>query len=282
MGDSRTPGPLDMSPLNFFPARTPGSLGVNDAADPSLNSCRGDSPGSLGVNDGADPNATFMTMAPNPLPFWRNPGSALSSWLPLANRDAPRLTDDDFKKAAEEFELEEAVIHAVAKVESGGRTGFDKIGRPKILFEAHIFHKFTKGKYDKTYPELSELTWEKGKVYYTLDQWTRMYKAMDLDRDSAWKSASWGMFQVMGFNHNGSDTVAEFVVAMFESEYKHLKSFLAFCDDNDLLDALRSKDWATFAKGYNGPGYKKNKYDELMEKAYKSYLAEVAKKTSEK
>lgn len=273
MGDSRKPGPVDASSLMCLPARTPGSLGVNDAAAPGLTASLGDSPGSIGVNDCGDPNTTVAVVSP----FWQQPGFELSCWLPDANPNAPRLSESDFTKAAEQYKVEAAAIHAVAKVESGGRTGFDTQGRPKILFEAHIFHKLTKGKYDKTYPTLSQPTWEKGKVYYALDQWTRMYQAMDLDRNAAWESASWGMFQIMGFNHNGFSSVTEFVVAMFESEAQHLKSFLAFCDDNSLIKALRDKDWATFARTYNGPGYKKNKYDEQMEKAYKKYSAEAAK-----
>jgi len=51
---SRIPGPenwVDSSPLG--PPRTPGSLGKNDAADPSAKARLGDTPGSLGVNDGA-------------------------------------------------------------------------------------------------------------------------------------------------------------------------------------------------------------------------------------
>jgi N-acetylmuramidase len=270
MSDSKVPGPIDWDaiPASFAP-RTPGPLGVNDAADPRVNACWGDTPGSLGANDGADPDAG--------LPFWQNPGFALTCWLPAPNPNAPRLTDADFTRAANEFGIDAAVIHAVAKVESGGRSGFDAQGRPKILFEAHIFHKFTAGKYDKKYPQLSQRTWEKGKLYYTLDQWTRMYQAMDLDTTAAWKSASWGMFQIMGFNHNGSTTVAEFVAAMFDSEYQHLKSFLAFCKDNKLFKALQDKDWATFARAYNGPKYKENKYDEKMEKAYKKYSPKTAK-----
>jgi hypothetical protein len=38
-----------------FPARTPGSLGINDAADPTRFSHLGDTPGPLGWNDHASP-----------------------------------------------------------------------------------------------------------------------------------------------------------------------------------------------------------------------------------
>jgi hypothetical protein len=267
MAGSKIPGLSSTEPLlACMPPRTPGSLGINDSADPNVSALQGDSPGSLGINDGA--SSVFQVAVGS-----RLPGSELTCWLPTANPNAPRLSEQDFQAAAAEHGVEVAVIRAVAKVESGGRTGFDDQGRPKILFEAHIFHKFTMGKYDKKFPQLSETTWEKGKKYYSLDQWTRMYAAMDLDQEAAWKSASWGMFQIMGFNHNGFATVRQFVAAMFESEYQHLKSFLAFCADNNLIAALKKKDWAGFARVYNGAGYKQNKYDQKMEQAYKQYSA---------
>lgn len=46
-------GPLNHDPLWKLGApRTPGSLGRNDAGDPGVMACRGDTPGSLGLNDG--------------------------------------------------------------------------------------------------------------------------------------------------------------------------------------------------------------------------------------
>lgn len=34
---------------------------------------------------------------------------------------------------------------------------------------------------------------------------------------------------------------------------------------------LKNKDWAAFAKGYNGPEYAVNKYDVKMKDAYERY-----------
>lgn len=196
--------------------------------------------------------------------------------LPAPNPDAAKLCDADFIAAAGQFGLEAALIHAVAEVESGGRTGFDAKGRPKILFEGHIFHKRTGGKYDDDYPEISQPTWNLAKPYYSWDQWTRMYEAMQLDCDAALSAASWGMFQVMGFNHNGWSNVRDFVNAMFESEAQHLAAFLAYCRDNHLFAALRNKDFAAFAEAYNGAGYAQNQYDTKMQRAYQKYAKGAA------
>jgi hypothetical protein len=76
--------------------------------------------------------------------------------LPAPNHSAPRLSEQDYATAATEMGIEAAAIHAVAQVEAGGRTGFDDQGRPKILFEGHLFRKFTGMKYDLTYPWLSK------------------------------------------------------------------------------------------------------------------------------
>lgn len=38
-----------------------------------------------------------------------------------------------------------------------------------------------------------------------------------------------------------------------------------------MYDALRNKDWATFARCYNGSGYAVNKYDEKLKAAYEKF-----------
>ena len=58
MGRSRMPGSQgsdDVCRADISPARTPGSLGIDDHADPAAWSWLGDTPGPLGVNDLATP-----------------------------------------------------------------------------------------------------------------------------------------------------------------------------------------------------------------------------------
>ncbi len=51
---ARLPGSENFNPFSTeLPARTPGSLGKNDAGDPDLLALPGDTPGPLGINDGA-------------------------------------------------------------------------------------------------------------------------------------------------------------------------------------------------------------------------------------
>jgi peptidoglycan-binding domain 1 protein len=38
-----------------------------------------------------------------------------------------------------------------------------------------------------------------------------------------------------------------------------------------MLSALQAKDWAEFAKRYNGPAYEQNQYDKKLAAAYQKF-----------
>ena len=182
-----------------------------------------------------------------------------------------KLTEQDFKDAARSLNCEVAVIKAVAEVESAGN-GFLSSGEPVILFEGHKFWKYTRGRFDSSEnANISHYKWTRD--FYNEDQHKRLRKAIALDRDSALKSASWGKFQIMGFNYKscGFKTLQEFVNAMYKSEAEHLHAFLNFVKSNDLDKYLRSKNWSSFARGYNGRDYAVNKYDIKLQEAYQKH-----------
>lgn len=182
------------------------------------------------------------------------------------------LTDEDYRRAAVILGCEAAAIRAVADVESGGRGGFLSDGRPKILFESHLFSRLTGGQYDATHPDISTAKWTRNYVGGAGEH-KRLERAMQLDHEAALKSASWGKFQILGLNHEvvGSRTVDEFVEAQKRSEKEHLDAFVNFILSNDLTDQLRDRHWAGFALKYNGPGYATNNYDQKMAAAYARY-----------
>ena len=60
---------------------------------------------------------------------------------------ATKLGESDIATAAEALGVEVAAVKAVIDVESRG--GFLADGRPKILFERHLFSRFTGKKFDK-------------------------------------------------------------------------------------------------------------------------------------
>lgn len=178
------------------------------------------------------------------------------------------LQECDFVTAANLLNCEVAAIKAVAEVESSGG-GFLKDGQPKILFERHYFHRLTNGKYTKDHPDISN-TKTGG---YTSNEHARLAKAAKLDRDAALQSASWGKFQIMGSHWKalGYESIQGFINAMYASETEHLMAFVKFVKVNGLQDELQRKDWANFARGYNGSAYAKNKYDIKIANAYKKY-----------
>lgn len=189
----------------------------------------------------------------------------------------PTLTLADFAEAAARLNCEVAAIRAVCQVEAP-RGGFNPDGTPVTLFEGHKFHKFTGGIFDAQAPDLSYPKWTKqfyGKDW--MQEQDRLQRAMALDRDAALRSASWGKFQIMGFNYAvvGFPTVQKFVNAMYTGEREHLLAFVQYVVNNNLTGALRRRDWAAFALGYNGEGYAENKYDVKMGAAYQTFKKEA-------
>lgn len=182
------------------------------------------------------------------------------------------LTDYYFVKAAELLNIDVAAIKAVTEIESP-KGGFLKNGKPTILFEAKYFHNLTNGKYDLMHPNVSSPKWDRSLYYGGEKEYDRLGLAITLDKDAALQSASWGRFQIMGANYKtcGYDTVSAFVDAMYESEYNHLIAFCKFIQNNKMDVYLRNKQWAEFARRYNGPKYKENNYDTKLEKAYTKY-----------
>ncbi|WP_249255339.1 N-acetylmuramidase family protein [Vibrio cidicii] len=165
-------------------------------------------------------------------------------------------------------------MKAVSEVESSGDAYFSN-GKPKMLFEAHIFSRLTSRAYDTTHPSISSRTWNRSLYMGGISEYTRLNKAIELNPNAAIQSASWGRFQIMGFNFKlaGYSTAEAFVEGMFKSERSQLNAFLTFVEKSGLVEHIRDKNWAAFARGYNGSQYQQNQYDLKLEKAYKKYAS---------
>jgi N-acetylmuramidase len=161
-----------------------------------------------------------------------------------------------------------ATLKAVVAVESAG-FGFFNPEHPKILFEAHWFGQLTNHKFDRSHPNISSSVWNRSLYLGGLAEYSRLEKAMALDPGAVIQSASWGLFQVMGFHYRlGYSSVEEFYNAMHSSEWKQLEIAIAFIKNKGLDRHLRNKSWAAFAYGYNGNGYRANQYDRKLKEAY--------------
>jgi len=185
----------------------------------------------------------------------------------------PPLTEPDFREAALALNCEVAAVKAVCQVEAP-RGGFNPDDTPVTLFEGHKFYKYTAGKFAVKAPDLCFPKWTR--QFYGKDwkqEQDRLQRAIALDRDAALKSASWGKFQIMGFNHAmvGHDTIQKFVNAMYAGEREQLLAFVRFVKTAGLAPALRRQDWAGFAYGYNGPAYAENHYDSKLATAFNNF-----------
>lgn len=193
------------------------------------------------------------------------------------------ITDEDFESVANDLGVDTETLKAVWKVDTGGISGFIPDGNggnlPTILFQGHIFwqqlrllglnpEEYERGNEDILYRKVT-------KSYYVggLGEWDRLKHAMSIHERAAYCSASWGMFQIMGFNYKscGCATVLEFVDRMKKSQVDQLKLFAGFLKSNaDMLKALKYLNWKEFAKLYYGPYYYQNQYDEKLSRAYAS------------
>lgn len=198
------------------------------------------------------------------------------------------LDAGDVTSAAKRLGVTEAHVRAVIAVEASGSGFLGKYENdprlPKILFEAHIFSRETGGQYDGTHPHLSSAKWNRALYKGGLKEHDRVRAAAELESDAAYRSASWGLFQIMGFNHEpaGYHILWDFVGVQYVSEGLQLQCGINFILSQGLEKYLQIEDWAGFAKGYNGPEYEKNQYHEKLAVAFgrfKSGLVERDKET---
>ena len=193
--------------------------------------------------------------------------------------DSRKVLKEDYEIYGKMLGVEPEVLMAVVKVETGGSSGFLESGRPKILYEAHYAYNLLKksgkgGDLEKLlnkYPALISKVWNKSLYKGGEREWNRLEAARKyIDEEIADLSTSWGMFQIMGTNYAkcGCSGIREFVELMEQSEYSQFVLGIRFIKNTGLVPYLQAKNWAEFARRYNGSGYKQNSYDTKLKKAY--------------
>lgn len=181
-----------------------------------------------------------------------------------------RLDDIDLPRIGSRIGVGEDEIHAVLDVECAGR-GFDSQNRLKTLFEPHIFYRElgdTPARDQAVRMGLAYKSWRPGN--YPRDSYPRLIKAMGINREAALRSASWGLPQMMGFNHQlaGYESAESMITDFLKDEDRQLNAMVTFIINAGLDDELRNHDWAGFAKGYNGKYYYKHGYHTRLKAAY--------------
>lgn len=180
------------------------------------------------------------------------------------------------KEVAREFGFEWRVIASFIEVETGGR-GFDPATKKIIIqFEPAWFRKHE--------PYAPSGNWSVNKVDVQSKEWIAFNNAFAINKESAMKSTSIGLGQIMGFHYArlGYKSVGEMWDDAKKSIDRQLWQICQFLKtDRKLLIAIQQKDWHTVASIYNGSGYKelakkygRVAYDISMERSYNKWLLE--------
>lgn len=192
---------------------------------------------------------------------------------------AKKVEASDWIAAADEAGVTEAHIRTVCEVETAG-SGFDRAGRPNILFEPHIFYRQLEGeqrdaavKAGLAYPKWGSKPYPRT----SQGQYDRMAAACQINETAALNSASWGLGQIMGSEceEAGFSTPQEMVKAFCDSEGAQLLGMAKLIKHRKLDKALLAGNWAAFARSYNGAGYRKNRYDEKLAASYSKWKQRV-------
>ena len=187
------------------------------------------------------------------------------------------LDEDDYEAVAQRLDVEVPAMKAVVKIEAGstGR-GFSKEGPALINFDLSVFRRnaarrgINLEKYRKSHPEVFKAPDIRKYGSQQAAQNARLESALEIDSVLAIESSFWGMFQIGGFNWKlcGTSSPQEFMRRMETSEQEQLNLFANFLENTGLVKHMRTRNWAAFARGYNGPSYAARKYHTRLSTAY--------------
>ncbi|WP_312668976.1 N-acetylmuramidase domain-containing protein [Stutzerimonas nitrititolerans] len=191
------------------------------------------------------------------------------------------LKRKDLQQAADRLGVPLASVMAVNQVESKGE-GFAANGRPVILFERHVMHArlqahgITERTADNLAAQHPNLVNRKpgGYIGGPAEHQRLAQAKQQIHEAAALESASWGLFQIMGYHWQrlGYMDAQHFADTMGLSEAAQLDAFVSFIEaDPALHKALKARNWKQFARIYNGPAYAKNLYDVKLTRAYAEF-----------
>lgn len=184
------------------------------------------------------------------------------------------LSDEDFRIVARRLGVELAAMKAVVEIEAGkAMKGFYAPGVPVVNFDASMYRIYAKKAPVKTGNKNAKVP--SGLSGYALKEWTLLTRYRRINAQGADMGTFWGMFQLGGFNYKvcGCESIDEFVRLMSYSELEQLELFATFVENTGMLADLKAKNWAAFARKFNGPSYKRKGYHTRMAAAYRKFKA---------
>jgi hypothetical protein len=176
--------------------------------------------------------------------------------------------------------VEAAALLAIAEVESAGRVFAEVDGRtePLIRFEGHYFDRRLPAAKRAAARAAGLADPKAGAVKNPASQaarWVLLAKAAAIDHKAAHESVSWGLGQVMGSHWEwlGYENIDALVAEARSGAGGQTALMARYIDKAGLAPAIRRRDWAAFARGYNGPDFERLGYDRKIAKAYARHVA---------
>jgi hypothetical protein len=182
---------------------------------------------------------------------------------------------------ANDLGLEPEALLAIAEVESGGK-GFAIVGgrpEPLIRFEGHYFdRRLSPANRQRARADglASPLAGVVVNPRTQSGRWALLAKARAIDPRAANESVSWGIGQVMGAHWAwlGYADVDALVAEARGGVAGQIRLMARYIEKAGLAAAVRRRDWEAFARGYNGPRYRRHGYHRKIAAAYHRFRAE--------
>ncbi|MBB3385979.1 MULTISPECIES: N-acetylmuramidase domain-containing protein [unclassified Rhizobium] len=182
------------------------------------------------------------------------------------------------RSVAIDHNIEPAALSAVVDTESDGiaSTNVNGVELPLIRIEGHYFDRLVPADKQAAARAAGLASPIAGKVKNPASQADRykMFSRMcDIDKAAAIMSCSWGVGQVMGAHWKSLNfsSAEEFLAFVKAGVGNQVEIMVRFIERNGLVDDIKRQDWAGFARGYNGPNYKANDYDNKLARAFAAY-----------
>ncbi|WP_287248759.1 N-acetylmuramidase domain-containing protein [Mesorhizobium sp.] len=177
---------------------------------------------------------------------------------------------------ADRLKCPAAALQASAEVESNGQVFALVKGKqePLIRFEGHYFDARLNAT-DRAAARAQGLSSPKaGAVKNPASQaarWALLTRATKIDRQAALESISIGIGQVMTAHWKklGFASVDDMIKLARSGAAGQIDIMARYIDKFGLADELRRLDFSAFARGYNGPAFKKQGYHLKMAAAYR-------------
>lgn len=188
------------------------------------------------------------------------------------------ISESAWLSTASSLGVEVAILKAIHKVETSG-VSYLASGYPALLFEAHIFYRELRslGKNPDvlmlSHPGIISKSWNRSLYKGGQGEVPRINEAWNISPVCSLKSASFGSFQICGFNYGlcGYSSPYEFYRDMWLSEEGQLRALSGFLKGSGIVPYMKTLNFKEIARRYNGSGYSKNGYDKKLESSYNSF-----------